>query len=308
VDRQAADVGCGVVEPVEQGPQRPQAAIAGHLQGERLVVSRRRAEGPGRRFQLVRVGELQPDVPAGDAALELLGGALGDDPALIEDRDPVGELIGLVQVLGGEEDRYPVGGETADDLPHGTAATRVEPGGRLVEEDQARVADQGHREVQPAPHAPRISRGCLACHVGQVKAVQQGRGAPSGLGPAQAVQVRHQEQVLLAGEKVVDRRELAGDADRGADRVGVVRQVVAGDAHLAAIGADQGGQDVHHGGLPGAVGAEQREDRPFGDGEVDAIKHHLVAERLPQSGRRNRRPGGGEGCHRSSLNVRCGDS
>jgi len=41
----------------------------------------------------VGVGELQPDVPAGDAALELLGAALGDDPAQVADRDPVGEMI-----------------------------------------------------------------------------------------------------------------------------------------------------------------------------------------------------------------------
>jgi hypothetical protein len=33
----------------------------------------------------------------------------------------------------------------ADDLPHGAAAARVQAGGRLVEEDDARVTDQGHR-------------------------------------------------------------------------------------------------------------------------------------------------------------------
>jgi hypothetical protein len=118
------------------------------------------------------------------------------------------------------------------------------------------------------------------------------------------VQVRHQDQVLLAGEQVVDRRELAGEADRGAHRVGIGRQVVAGDADLAAVGADQGGQDVHHGGFPGAVGAEQREDRPLGDGEVDVIEHYLVAKRLPQPGDRNRGPGGGHCCHLSSFQER----
>src|SRR5207247_1110917 len=46
-------------------------------------------------------------------------------------------------------------------------------------------------------------------------------------------------QVLLAGEQVVDGRELAGDADRGADRVGVAGEVVAGDPDLAGVGADQ---------------------------------------------------------------------
>src|SRR5262245_30434328 len=102
----------------------------------------------------MRAGELQLDVASGDAALELLGAALGDDPALVEDRDPIGEMIRLVQVLRGEEDRDAARGETADDLPYVAAGARVEAGGRLVEEDQVWVADQGHREIKPAPHAP----------------------------------------------------------------------------------------------------------------------------------------------------------
>src|SRR6185437_13246150 len=69
-------------------------------------------------------------------------------------------------------------------------------------------------------------------------------------------------------------------------------------------GADQGGQDVHHGGFPGAVRAEQREDRPLGDGEVDVIEHYLVAKRLPQPGDRNRGQGGGHGGHLSSFQER----
>jgi hypothetical protein len=50
------------------------------------------------------------------------------------------------------------------------------------------------------------------------------------------------------------------------------------DGNLARVGADQGGQDVHHGGLAGAVGAEQRKDRPLGDLQVDAVENDLVAE------------------------------
>jgi hypothetical protein len=74
-------------------------------------------------LQPVRVGELQPDVAARDAALELVRGALGDHPAVVQQGDPVGQLVGLLQVLGGEEDRDPAGDQVADDLPHA-------PGGR----------------------------------------------------------------------------------------------------------------------------------------------------------------------------------
>ena len=81
--------------------------------------------------------------PPGTQPLELVGGALGDDPAAVEHRDPVGELVGLLQVLGGEEDRDAAGDQLADHLPHGPAAARVEPGGRLVQEDDPRARRSG---------------------------------------------------------------------------------------------------------------------------------------------------------------------
>ena len=41
-----------------------------------------------------------------DAALELVRRALGDQPAVVDDADPVGQLVGLLEVLRGEEDRH----------------------------------------------------------------------------------------------------------------------------------------------------------------------------------------------------------
>jgi hypothetical protein len=58
------------------------------------------------------------------------------------------------------------------------------------------------------------------------------------------VQVRHEEHVLLAGDQAVDGGELAGDADRGADRLRVGGEVVAADADVAGggVGGDEGGE------------------------------------------------------------------
>jgi hypothetical protein len=77
------------------------------------------------------------------------------------------------------------------------------------------------------------------------------------------VQVRHQDQVLLAGEQAVHRRELTGDSDRGADRIGLPSQIVAGDGRLTAVGADQRGQNLHRGGLPAPLGPSNEETVPF---------------------------------------------
>jgi hypothetical protein len=103
------------------------------------------------------------------------------------------------------------------------------------------------------------------------------------------VQVRHQAQVLLAGEEVVHRRELAGHADRGAYRIRFLDWIVARDPHLATVGADQRRKDLNRRGLAGAVGAEQREDRPLWNVQVDAVEDNLVAIRLAQPDCRDRR-------------------
>ena len=69
-----------------------------------------------------------------------------------DDPDAVGELIGLLEVLGGQEDRRALVVELLDLLPDRLAADRVEAGGRLVEEEDARARGR----------APRRGRGAAS--------------------------------------------------------------------------------------------------------------------------------------------------
>ena len=96
------------------------------------------------------------------------------------------------------------------------------PGRRLVEEDDPRVADEGHREVEPAAHAAGVRRGGLARRLDEVEPLEQLRDAAAALLAAEVAQVRDEAEVLLARELLVDGRDLAGDADQGADGIGSV--------------------------------------------------------------------------------------
>jgi hypothetical protein len=80
---------------------------------------------------------------------ELVDGAGGDDAAGVEHHDVVGEPLGLVHEVGGEHDGDAVGAQRLDQLPGAPARLRVEPGRRLVEEDQLGAPDDGHRQRQP---------------------------------------------------------------------------------------------------------------------------------------------------------------
>ncbi len=63
--------------------------------------------------------------------------------------DPVGEALRLVHVVGGQEDGLAEVAQSGDHAPRLAARRRVEAGRRLVEEEQVRVADQRHADVEP---------------------------------------------------------------------------------------------------------------------------------------------------------------
>src|SRR3954447_3338390 len=132
----------------------------------------------------LRRGAGQPDRHdvTGDLALEVAGGALGDDPPVVHDRDAVAEGVRLFQVVRRNEDRHPLGAQPPHLVPHVGAALRVEPGGRLVEEDDPRLVDDAERDVD----APALAAGVgLARPVGerlQLERLDRALGTASGLG------------------------------------------------------------------------------------------------------------------------------
>ena len=75
---------------------------------------------------------------------------------MVDDDDPVGEPVGLLEVLRREQHRRAAGDELLDDRPQLGAAARVEAGGRLVEEQHRRAVHERGGEVEAAAHAARV--------------------------------------------------------------------------------------------------------------------------------------------------------
>ena len=69
------------------------------------AVAVRRRAAPRARGEVVAVVDDDLDALAADLRLELVGGAAGDDLAVVDDGDRVGQLVGLLEVLGRQQQR-----------------------------------------------------------------------------------------------------------------------------------------------------------------------------------------------------------
>ena len=135
-----------------------------------------------------------------------------------------------------------------------------------------------------AAHAAGVGGGGLARGVAQVEAVEQfGRPAPALL-PVQVEQVGHQPQVLRAGEQPVDGGELAGHADRRADRAWSAATSWPATRAVPASGKSQRGQDVTVVVLPAPLGPSRAKTEAGGYRQVDAVEDQVLAERLAEAG------------------------
>ena len=81
--------------------------------------------------------------------------ALGHDLALVDDHEPIAELLGLVHVVGRQQQRGALLLEAEQPVPEDVSRLGVEAGRRLVEQQHARVVDERPRDGEPPLHAAR---------------------------------------------------------------------------------------------------------------------------------------------------------
>ena len=235
------------------------------------------------------------DLGRREQLLELGEGAVHLDPALVKDRDPVGELFGLVEVLRREQHRRPLLGELLDGLPHLDAPLGVEPVRRLVEEDHRRIPDETHRDVETATHPARIGRHPPRGSVGQPETIEQVIRDRAWV--LEVPQAGDQHEVLSAGEDLVDGCELARETERLPDVRSLRGDIEAVDDGGPRVGPEQGRQDPDDRGLARPVRAEQGEDAAPRHVEVDAAQDLQLLVRLLEALHVDRGPLDLLGCH-----------
>ena len=156
---------------------------------------------------------LRTTVPA---ALQQLGlGALGDDAAVADEHEVVGDDLDLVQQVRGQQDGPALVGVRPEQVAHPADAGRVEPVGRLVEDQHLGLADQRGGDAEPLAHAERVVAD-----------------PATGLVLGEADPVEH----LLDAELGQAHRALGDREDLPAGAAGVLGRGVEQDADLEARG------------------------------------------------------------------------
>ena len=201
-------------------------------------------------------------------ALDQIGRrSLSDDLAVVDDGEAVAEALGFVHVMRGEKHGAAAALELADDLPQLAAALGIETGGRLVEEENARIGDERRGDGQ----ALALSAGKFS-YPGVGLLGEAEFGEDLGGGERLAVEAGEELDGFADGELFRQASLLQGDAQPLAELLGIGVPPAAEDAHFAGSGLEQAFKDFDGRGLAGAVGAEQAEALAFANLEVEATQ------------------------------------
>ena len=101
--------------------------------------------------QAGRVGRLgdEPQPTSRHRSLYGRGRAVRDDRPFADDDDAVGHGVGLVEVMGREDDCAPLPGKTAHHGPERPPTLNVHGDRRLVQEDEVGITGDGECEANP---------------------------------------------------------------------------------------------------------------------------------------------------------------
>jgi hypothetical protein len=258
----------------------PDVAVARGLDDEGLrPVARRqrlhaqhRGEGAERlRHVTRRPGHVQLDARGGEDLLHQLRlRALRDDAPAIDDDDAVADHGHLGQDMRRQDHRV-LAGERADQGPDLGDLPGVEADGGLVEDEHIRVPEQRLREADALPVALRQLADHPVAHVRDEAAVHHVGDPPPARAAPHPFDLRHEVEVGRHRQVRVEGRVLGqvSDAAPHLERLG--EDVEARHTRRARAGRHEAREDLHRGGLAGAVRAEKADDAALVDAEGHAV-------------------------------------
>ena len=192
-------------------------------------------------------------------------------------RDAVAAL-GFVHEVGGDEDRHAVLARQVDDqLPEVVARHRVHARGGFVEDQHVGAVEDGDGQLQALAYAQRQRVGQRLHHRHQIETLGEFGNAGVALVVRQVEQARVKLQVAPHRQFAIQGESLGhvAHAAAGVDVAGV--EHFAQQAGLATAGWQQAGEHLHGGRLAAAVGAEEAENLPAPNLQIDVVHGDEIA-------------------------------
>ena len=185
---------------------------------------------------------------------------------------PVADPLDVAEEVGRDQHVDPeLAPDAGDQVEHVLAALGVHAVGRLVQQQEARVVDQGHGQLDPLLHAGgEPADGPVALLVQADLVADLGRPL-AGRPGRQAAELGHEGDEVGGGHVPGQAGPLRQVADLGPDGQRVQGHVVPEHHGPAPVGHEQPQQQLDQGRLPGPVGAHQPGAAGL-DGHVDAVE------------------------------------
>jgi hypothetical protein len=178
----------------------------------------------------------------------------------VEDPGAVRQRLGFIQIVGAQEDgRVVRAADLADEVLHLELGARIEPGRRLVEEQEDGRRQERTRERDLLLHAAREILHRLALAVDWETDVLEDLGDARARRPrSHSVEPGGVAQVLRRRHFLEEGRFDGHAVHESPYRTRVREDVVAEDTRASAVVQEQGGEQANERGFAGAVWAQDR--------------------------------------------------
>src|SRR5437773_10611081 len=277
---EAGRVGLHDAERCLDAPEDRVDRVSVQLDLKGRAATRRVTESRELVAQSRSVGRVDEHVFLDEIPLDVVGCSERHDFALVDDADAVG-LLGLLEIVRGEEDRGaarpPNLGEV---LPEGAARRDVKAGRRLVEEQDLRIMQEAPHDLELPSHAagkrlhglvdiPRDAEQLR--ELLDLRTIAAGHESVGRRVREDAVEDGVEAHVLLGGEVLVEARPLKDDRDLAPHRARLADDVAAIDRRATARRGKCRREDRDHGRLPRPVRSEEDEELSGLHLEGDAV-------------------------------------
>jgi hypothetical protein len=197
-------------------------------------------------------------------------------PPVRNDADAVGHAFGYLQDVRGHDDGAAGAHAFAQHVLHLPRGAGIEPGQRLIENDDARPVHQRTGERHLLAHALGKALAALIGMAGEIEPIEQFLRAHLRQRRLDAPQPGDEFQIFLRRELVVDHRLIGNPRHHPLRRHRIGECIDAGDMDRAGVRPHQSRDHAQRRGLAGAVRAEQRIEPAGTHGEVETVDRRAL--------------------------------